>query len=324
MRSMKRWIVLLVVAVALLLAACSPRPSDASSPWNSPLGAVAWRDVPDLRNGHSWVNEESFSIPVVRTGPGDPLVNVSVPGSWGWAGGVARVNIPAGIGGAAGSNGILVVVEGNALYDFYQFTRTGPNSASASASAATFQNGPGWGPAQPVPRRRGPAAGSSSLGGLITSGDLFGGDDFRHALAVSLLVSELSSGHVAPAINGGGGTGNVPIGARLGIPAGTPMPGGLSPIGVRMWNTLVRYGAYVVDQHGGSAPVIFYADPRSVGADKVAPLRNPAVTSTASCPRCGWCSRPSSLVNPRIVRKPRDVAGVTARRGSLGSRDRIP
>jgi hypothetical protein len=53
------------------------------------------------------------------------------------------------------------------------------------------------------------------------------------------------------------------------------MPGGLSPIGVRMWNTLVRYGAYVVDQHGGSAPVIFYADPRSVGADKVASLRNP-------------------------------------------------
>jgi hypothetical protein len=111
------------------------------------------------------------------------------------------------------------------------------------------------------------------LGGLITSGDLVGGDDFRHALAVSLLGSELSAGYVAPAIAGGGGGGNIPIGARIGIPSGTPMPGGLSPIGVRMWNTLVRYGAYVVDEHGGTAPAIFYADPRSVGADSVAPLR---------------------------------------------------
>ena len=275
MLAMKRWIVLLVVGVAVLLAACTPRPFDASSPWNRPLGAVGWRDAPELRGGHSWVNDESFSIPVVRTGPGDPLVSVSVPSSWGWTGGVVRVNIPAGIGGAAGSDGILVVVEGNVVYDFYQFNRTGPNSGSASAWAATFQNGPGWGRATPFLGAGIRAAGSSSLGGLITSGDLFGGDDFRHALAVSLLGSELSTGHVAPAIDGGGGGGSIPVGARIGIPAGTPMPGGLSPIGVRMWNTLVRYGAYVVDQHGGSAPVIFYADPRSVGADKVAPLRNP-------------------------------------------------
>ena len=275
MQTMKRWIVLLVVGVAVLLAACTPRPFDATSPWNSPLGAVGWRDAPELRSGHSWVNDESFSIPVVRSGPGDPLVNVSVPSSWGWAGGVVRVNVPGGIGGAAGSDGILVVVEGNAVYDFYQFNRTGPNSASASAWAATLQNGPGWGRPNPFLAAGVRAAGSSSLGGLITGGDLFGGDDFRHALAVSLLGSELSSGYVAPAISGGGGTGSIPIGARIGIPAGTPMPGGLSPIGVRMWNTLVRYGAYVVDQHGGSAPVTFYADPRSVGADKVAPLRNP-------------------------------------------------
>ena len=51
------------------------------------------------------------------------------------------------------------------------------------------------------------------------------------------------------------------------------MPGGLSPIGQRMWNTLVTYGAIVVDRHGGSAPVVFYADPRSVSPGAVAPLR---------------------------------------------------
>ena len=100
------------------------------------------------------------------------------------------------------------------------------------------------------------------------------GDDFRHALAVSLLGSELSPGFVAPAISGSGGGGSIPLGARIGIPPGVPMPGGLSPIGVRMWNTLVRYGAYVVDQHDGTAPVVFFADPRSVSPDQIAPLRN--------------------------------------------------
>jgi len=272
---MKRWMVLLVVAASVVLTACAPRPFDASSPWNMPLGAVSWRDAPQLRSASSWVNDESFSIPVVHAGSGDPLVNVSVPNSWGWPAGVVQVNIPDGVGGAAGSDGTLAVVEGNVVYDFYQFNRTSPSDGSAAAWAATFLNGSGWGRAAPFLAAGIRAAGSSSLGGLITSGDLVGGDDFRHALAVSLLGSELSAGYVAPAIAGGGGGGSIPIGARIGIASGTPMPGGLSPIGVRMWNTLVRYGAYVVDEHGGTAPAVFYADPRSVGADSVAPLRNP-------------------------------------------------
>ncbi len=272
--AMKRWTCALLAVVAILVVGCTPRPFASSSPWNTPIGAVGWRDAPELRAGHSWVNDESDSIPVVRSGPGDPSVTVSLPPSWGWPGGVVQVNIPFGVTGAAGSDHTLVVIQDGIAWDFYNFTRTGPNSGSASAGAASYHDvGSGWGRANPFLGGGVRAAGASALGGLITSGDLVGGDDFRHALAVSLLNSGLAGGFVAPAIAGGGGSGSIPVGARLGIPPGTPMPGGLSGIGVRMWNTLARYGAYVVDQHGGSSPVVFYADPRSVAPDTVAPLR---------------------------------------------------
>jgi len=273
---MRRATVLGVVALAaLLLAACAPRPFADSSPWNSPIPTgVGWRDEPTLRAGPSWVNDESYSIPLVRSAPTDPLVAVSVPSTWGWPGGVAQVHVPSDVTGASGADGALSVVDGGAVFDFWQFQRSDADHATATAWAATWLNGAGVGRQSPFLGAGIRAAGTSGYGGLITSGDLTGPGDFRHALAVSLLGSEVGGPHVAPAIAGDGGSGSVPIGARLGIPRGTPMPGGLSSIGQRMWNTLMTYGAYVVDRHSGSAPVIFYADPRSVSPGTVAPLRD--------------------------------------------------
>ena len=273
MHRIKRWSIVGLLSFALLLAACMPRPFADSSPWNARLGAVGWRDAPELRNGHSWVNLEQYSTPIVYGGDADPVVAVSVPSSWGWPAGIANVHIPVGVGGAAGSDGSLVVVNGGIVYNFFQFQRSGVGSGSASAWAATYLDGPGWGRLSPFLGAGVRASGASGMGGLIAGGDL-SGDDFRHALAATLPWSSLSKAFVLPAIASDGGGGGIPMGARLGIPAGSPMPGGLSIMGVRMWNTLVRYGAYVVDQHGGSAPVVFSADPRSVGAEKVDPLRN--------------------------------------------------
>jgi hypothetical protein len=259
---------------ALVLTACVPRPFDASSPWNTPMPAgVSWRDVPQLRGGHSWVNDEAFSIPVVHSGPGDPLVAVSVPNSWGWGAGIANVRIPAGITGANGTDGSLIVETDNVAFNFWQFHRSGPVTASAAAYAVAPMSGSGWGTSNPFLGAGVRAAGSSGLGGLITADDLSSGDAIPHALAVSLLGSELAPGFVAPAIAGGGGSGSIPMGSRLGIPAGTAVPGGLSSIGLRVWNTLIRSGAYVVDLHDGSAPVIFYADPLSVASSTIDPLR---------------------------------------------------
>jgi hypothetical protein len=273
-KPMKRWPVLLAVVVVLgLAAACTPRPFAASSPWNSPLGNVGWRDVPALRSGHSWVNLDEFSAPVAYGGDADPMVAVNVPASWGWPATTLQVRIPFGAVGGTGSDGVLVVVDRGIVYDFYQYRPTGYNTATVSSWAATAFDGSGWGSASPFRAAGVRAAGASWLGGLIQGGDFTGNGDFRHALAVSLQGGNLG-GFVPPAIAGEGGGGAVPVGGRIGIPAGSPMPGGLSDAGVRMWNTLVRYGAYVVDQHGGGSPVVFYADPRSVGRGSIDPLRN--------------------------------------------------
>jgi hypothetical protein len=273
---MRRRILLFPALIGLLLlAACAPRPFDGSSPWNTPISAgVGWRDEPGLRAGRSWVNDEQFSIPLVRSAPSDPVVSVRVPSTWGWPAGVTQVRVPADVTGAAGSDGALTVVDGGTVYDFWQFQRLDLGHARASAWAATFLSGPGVGRASPFLGAGIRAAGTSGFGGLITGADMTGPGDFRHALAVSLLGSLLNGAHVAPAIAGESGSGSIPTGARLGIPRGTPMPAGLSPIGQRTWNTLMTYGAIVVDRHSGSAPVIFYADPRSVSPATVAPLRS--------------------------------------------------
>jgi hypothetical protein len=219
------------------------------------------------------VNDEDHSIPVVHSSPSDPVVTVSVPSSWGRPGGAIQLHVPADVTGAAGTDGTLTVVSDGIAYDFWQFQRFDAEHAQASAWATAPLDGSGTGSESPFVGAGVRAAGTSAYAGLLTGADI-GGDDFRHALAVSLLPSELSGGHVAPAIAGEAGSGSIPMGARLGIPAGTPMPAGLSPIGQHLWNTLVTYGAIVVDRHGGSAPVVFYADPRSVSPDTVAPLRS--------------------------------------------------
>jgi hypothetical protein len=266
----------LLALVLLALAACAPRPFSAASPWNTPIPAGAgWRDVPQLRSGHSWINNESYSTPVVRSRDADPVVAVSVPGGWGWPAGVVNVHVPADVTGGAGTDGALVVVSDGIVFDFWQFRRSSVNRASVASYALAPLSGTGVGRASPLLGAGITAAGASSLGGLLTAGDLFGSGPFPHALAVSLLGSESSSGFVAPAIAGESGTGSIPMGSRLGIRAGTPMPAGLSPIGQRLWSTLVVYGGYVVNRHGGSAPVIFYTDPRSVSPGQIAPLRAP-------------------------------------------------
>jgi hypothetical protein len=237
---------------------------------------VAWRDEPALRADHWWVNHESYSIPVVTAHADDPLVAVSVPDSWGWPAGTVALHVPTGITGASGTDGALVVVSDGVAYDFWQFRRADATHASATAYAeADVVAGSGFGSTNPFRGAGIRAAGSSGLGGLLTGADVTGGTDIRHALAVSLLGSELGAAFVAPAIasDGHGDTGSIPTGARLGIPAGTPMPSGLSSLGQRIWRALVTYGAFVVDQHSGSSPVILYADPLSVLPAPIDPVR---------------------------------------------------
>jgi hypothetical protein len=257
------------------LAPAVERPFDAASPWNTPLASgTRWRDDARLRADHWWVNRESYSIPVVQGAAGDPLVAVSVPASWGWPAGVLQLHGPAGVTGAVGTDGALTIVSDGIAYDFWQFQRSDATHASATAYAQAALTGTGVGTSSPFRGAGIRSAGSSGLGGLITAQDVRAAE-IPHALAVSVLGSLLQPAFVAPAIAGDGHTptGAVATGARLGIPAGTPMPSGLSPLGERIWQALVTYGAYVVDQHGGTSPVVLYAEPFGVPGAPVEPVR---------------------------------------------------
>jgi hypothetical protein len=243
----------------------------ASSPWNSSLPAVVnWVSNPALSATHWWVNDEAYSMPVVYSSNSYPLVAIQVPHTWGWPAQTLQLNVAAGVTGASGSDGSLVVISNNVAYNFWQFKRTDNTHATAAAyGEANIVSDSGWGSTNP-PRGAGiRAVGASGLGGLIMGSDIAAGA-INHALAVSLDFSLVSSRFVAPAIASDGSQGSIAEGTRLGIPAGTAMPAGLSSIGQMVWRSLAKYGAFVVDRGGGNA---LSADPKSVTAATVDPLR---------------------------------------------------
>src|SRR5262249_10541549 len=66
-------------------------------------------------------------------------------------------------------------------------------------------------------------------------------------------------------------TGPIEMGSRIGIPARTPMPAGLTPIGVMVFTSLQQYGAFVGDYTGGQWPQL-YADQGTVTQAQAQPL----------------------------------------------------
>lgn len=234
--------------------------------WNTPIAAqtVSWRDEPKMRAGSWSVSRDSYSTPVVFSQPSDPIVDVTVPGSWGWSAGVVQLRIPAGVTGSPDANGALVVVDGTTAYDFFVFNRASDTSATAQARGQSdIVTGSGWGSPSPSQGAGTYGAGSNGLAGLVMGHELTEG--LRHALAVGMTGQVLAQGFVPPAIAGdGAGGGSIPEGSRLGIPPDIARPAGLSPQGNSLWEALQTYGGWVVQQEGGSAPGVFHCDPNSV------------------------------------------------------------
>jgi hypothetical protein len=249
----------------------SKRPFSAASAWNAPISSSAqWATYTYIADSHWWVNREDFSLPVVYSASNYPLVSVTLPASWGWPAATLQMRIADGVTGAAGNDASLIVINGDIAYNFFEFVRTDSTHAHASAyGLANIKTDTGWGSLNPTKGAGIRAAGASGLGGLITGEDLSAGV-IDHALAVSMRASDMSSGFIAPAIASDGSGGILPTGTRFGIPSTTPIPGGLSPIGHMVWDSLKTYGAYLVDRGGNNA---FYADPNSVTADQINPLR---------------------------------------------------
>lgn len=111
------------------------------------------------------------------------------------------------------------------------------------------------------------AANFSWLAGMITSHDLTTGV-IDHALGIALPYDMLKGGganFIAPATSGdfGGWGGPIWMGSKIGVPAGTAQPAGLTHIGTMLWTCLITYGMYVGDFCGGPYAQ-FYVDANTV------------------------------------------------------------
>jgi hypothetical protein len=204
------------------------------------------------------------------------------------------VHAPANLAAGADADHILVVIDPT-TGDYVEVWQ-----ASVDAAHFTVTNlpgSPGWARGNAV---TGPGAGTLSnndgvraanfswAAGLITRSDLDAGK-IDHALVVALTQDTLmgggNTGHQggiststplawrapATAWDAGWWTGPIKMGSRLGIPAGTPKPAGLSSLGSMVFDALQKYGAFVGDYAGGAWPM-FYADKYTLSSNDLCSL----------------------------------------------------
>jgi len=230
------------------------RPFAASSSWNTPIASNAtFKEIgwpAGARFGVAW---SSYSPAIHVSSASDPLVSVAHPASWGRPAGTLRVRIPASADGAPGTDGELLVIDGDTVHNFWQFKRLSAETATAQSYAATnLVTGNGWGRSSPFLGAGIVAAGSSQLAGLLVEAETARGD-IAHALQIAIDAAYAKPGRVGEAINGDGTKpdGLVQEGERLAIPAGVAMPPGLSPLGQKVFRAYQVYGGFVIDVAGG-------------------------------------------------------------------------
>jgi len=161
--------------------------------------------------------------------------------------------MPAGANGAAGTDGELIIIDGDVAYNFWQFNRTsGTTATAASFGAENVVTGDGWGSKSPFLSAGITAVGASELGGLLVKAEADDGS-IDHAMQLVVDRKLAMSGFTGSAIAGDGSssTGIVKEGQLLAISPDTPMPAGLSQLGQEVFTAMQKYGAYVVDVADG-------------------------------------------------------------------------
>jgi hypothetical protein len=231
-----------------------------------------------------WINQSLWTVSVYHGNASTPLVAVPVPAGWGWPAATLRLPIPAGAHPTADGDAEMVVINDSTgdVTDLYGVKVSGTSYTAADYSLSNVTTSTGFGVASPFRAAGVRAIGCSTLGGLILGSDLASGT-INHGLALALPYALLASQWVAPAIAGdaGGAPGTLAEGERLAIPASTPKPASLSPLGSMTWDALVRYGAVIVDQVGGNAAT-FYMDNVSTTAAQASQLQADATTLVTS------------------------------------------
>lgn len=254
----------------------------------TPAG-TQWFDTSRLHSLSAPVNGDSFThwyvlrpFGVYYSQPSDPVWTFNMPAyiALDWhrnrPAQTFTVHAPEDLVAGSDSDKVFVVVDGttyyegwNATVDQQQRTVTAPGWATGDIT-----NGPGAGTLTNNDGVR--AANFSWAAGLITGADISSGV-IDHALAIALtndMLDDTQQSYLAPATgwdNGSGARGPIKMGTKIGIPAGTPEPGDLTPIGHMMFVALTKYGAYVGDYVGGNWPA-FYADQHTVTDVQVQPL----------------------------------------------------
>jgi hypothetical protein len=252
-------------------------PFSSTSDWNTPIPAGATYTQLNWPAFTGYNYNVIAGIATYVSSPSDPIVVVSVPAGWGYRGGTVDVQLPSGATGTGQpttGDAPLVVVDGDIVYDFWQFNRTSDTTATASAyGEANVATGTGFGTSSPFLSAGISAIGSNQLGGELVAAQTDTGV-INHALELQVDSSLISPGAVGPAIasDGGSTTGIVQEGELLAIPQGTPMPAGLSPLGQEVFTALENYGAYVVDQAGGVTQIM--AQSNGYSAATLAAMRN--------------------------------------------------
>jgi hypothetical protein len=244
----------------MLMYDLSTAPFSSSSTWNTQIsqgatyGKLNWPTSTGYNYIVSW---DKYSPSVYVASDSDPIVKVNVPAGWGYPGGTLSVRMPAGADGAAGTDGELVVIDGDNVYNFWQFDRTSSTTATASCyGIENIKTGDGWGSKSPFLGAGTTAVGSSQMAGLIVQSETRDGD-IDHALQIVLDYALTKPGFTGSAISGDGGNTNglVQEGAHLAISPNTAMPSGLSDLGKQVFTALQKYGGYVVDVAGGCSTV---------------------------------------------------------------------
>ncbi len=233
------------------------RPFAATSSWNTPLPNnvtytnVGWPASTGYNYSVSW---DTYSASIYIASSSDPVVHVSYPAGWGYAGGTLDVRMPADADGAPGTDGELLVLDGTLAHNFWIFHRTSATTASAqSYGVADVVTGTGWGSKSPFLGAGITAAGSSQLAGILVQAETDAGE-IEHALNLRPDSTIVAPGPVGEAIASDGPTANGVLaeGQRYAIPRTTVMPSGLSPLGQKVFRALQNYGAFVTDVSGGS------------------------------------------------------------------------
>ncbi|HEY5797593.1 MAG TPA: hypothetical protein VIU82_21535 [Bosea sp. (in: a-proteobacteria)] len=236
------------------------RPFADSSSWNTPVSDTAtftklgWPTPTGYNYSVSW---DRYSPAVYVASSSDPIVQVTYPEGWGYPGGTVSVRMPAAANGAAGTDGELIIIDGDVAYNFWQFKRTSNTTATAvSFGAENAVTGDGWGSKSPFLSAGITAVGASQLGGLLVKDETNDGD-IDHALQLVVDRHLVLPGTTGQAISsdGGSASGIVKEGQLLAIAPGTPMPEGLTELGQQVFKAMQQYGAYVVDVADGTTNI---------------------------------------------------------------------